>query len=236
MQVAANLADVNDRIAAACLRAGRIATDVTVVAVTKYAETEWVRELVAEGVRDLGESRPQQLVERAGAFGEYVRWHLIGHLQRNKARKVLPIAVLIHSVDTMRLLETLERLAEETETSPRVLLEVNISGEAAKHGFSPQELAANWDAVLACQRVCVDGLMTMAPAGDSPEDARPCFRRLRDLRDELRDRSPKTLSLPELSMGMSGDYEVAVEEGATLVRIGSRLFEGLRDGYGTLDQ
>lgn len=223
-----NLTSIRARIVAACRRAGRDPAEVTLVAVTKYAEPQWVRELVEIGHRNLGESRPQQLVERAGWFdnkaeNHAVRWHLVGHLQRNKARRVLPIAGLIHSVDSLRLLSTLDRLAGEENLTPRLLLEVNVSGEDAKHGFSPAELRANWDEVLSFQRVQIAGLMTMAPHTDNPEDARPVFRSLRELRDELRGELP----LPELSMGMSGDYEIGIEEGATLVRIGSSLFEGL---------
>lgn len=224
-QLAGNLADIRRRIAAACARAGRIPDDVTLVAVTKYAQPEWVRELVAIGVRDLGESRPQQLLERAAWFDEAIRWHLIGPLQRNKARRMLSAATLIHSVDSLRLLESLQRLAEETAITPRVLLELNIVGEEAKHGFRPADLLEQGKSITACDRVRIAGLMTMAPYSDDPETARPVFRELRQLRDRLQEQW--STPLPELSMGMSGDFEVAIEEGATIVRIGSSLFEGL---------
>jgi PLP dependent protein len=241
-QLAINLAAVNGRIAAACARAGRGPEDVTLVAVTKYARPECVRGLVSQGVRELGESRPQQLAERAEWFDASIRWHLIGSLQRNKVRKMLqlrtrgfseipgfcPTAVLIHSVDSLRLLSAIDRIAAEEQLQPRVLLEVNIAREEAKHGFAPQELLQSWSDVAAASHVSVAGLMTMAPWDDDPERSRPVFRRLRELRDELQRRSA-AIPLPELSMGMSGDYEVAVEEGATLVRIGSRLFEGLAE-------
>lgn len=227
--IADNVGRVREQIAAACAKARRDPRAVRLVAVTKYARLKWVRTLVELGIRDLGESRPQQLLERAAHIDADVDWHLVGHLQRNKARRVLPLTALIHSVDTFRLLETLERLAGALELRPRVLLEVNVSGEPQKHGFPPDELLDGWEQIVACERVQVDGLMTMAPLLKEMEQVRPVFRRLRELRNRLRGTSPPELHLPELSMGMSGDFPVAVEEGATIVRIGSRLFEGLTD-------
>jgi pyridoxal phosphate enzyme (YggS family) len=225
--VAANYTRLRDRIDRACARADRSPADVKLVAVVKYAQLEWVRALVALGVNDFGESRPQQLVERAGLLGGDVRWHLIGHLQRNKARRVLPLVSLIHSVDSLRLLGDLERLAGELQLRPRVLLEVNLGCEATKSGFAADELRAGWETVLACRRVEVQGLMTMAPWAEDPQTVRPVFAALRDLRDELAHRSPPEVALPELSMGMSSDFESAIQEGATTIRIGSLLFEDL---------
>ncbi|MBT4866110.1 MAG: YggS family pyridoxal phosphate-dependent enzyme, partial [Planctomycetaceae bacterium] len=155
-----------------------------------------------------------------------VDWHLIGHLQRNKARRALPLVSLIHSVDTFRLLSTLDRLAVELDLQPRVLLEVNASGESQKHGFLPDELASGWNQCLKCERVQVVGLMGMAARVGDVEEARPAFRQLRELLDRLRLLSP-VMQLPELSMGMSGDFEIAIEEGATIIRVGSGLYEGL---------
>ncbi|MBT6156739.1 MAG: YggS family pyridoxal phosphate-dependent enzyme [Planctomycetaceae bacterium] len=225
-QIAENLSRVRERIAAACGRADRDPASVRLVAVTKYAELEWVCALVEQGVTELGESRPQQLVERASEFGPTVDWHLIGHLQRNKARRALPLVSLIHSVDTFRLLSTLDRLAVELDLQPRVLLEVNASGESQKHGFLPDELASGWNQCLKCERVQVVGLMGMAARVGDVEEARPAFRQLRELLDRLRLLSP-VMQLPELSMGMSGDFEIAIEEGATIIRVGSGLYEGL---------
>lgn len=227
-QLEHNLGAIRSRIDVACANAERDPEDVTLIAVTKYAEPEWVQALVELGMTELGESRPQQLVERVEQFPPSVRWHLIGHLQRNKARKVLPLTTLIHSVDSPRLLSAINRLAEELDRRPRVLLEVNVSGEAAKHGFEPAELRGTWSTIASQSRVEIAGLMTMAPRVENPENARPFFRQLRELRDELVESTAETSNrLPELSMGMSGDFEVAIEEGATLVRVGSRLFEGL---------
>lgn len=222
-----NLQMVEQRISQACLRAGRPRSDVTLVAVTKYAEWEWIAALVAQGQQHLGENRPQQLAERAPRLTQPVTWHLIGHLQTNKAKLVLPIAPWIHSVDSLKLLTLLDRQASELALRPQLLLEVNVTGEATKYGFTPDELLAGWPTVCACRNVEVAGLMTMAPAAADPETARPAFQSLRTLRDNLKSRSPSTLTLPHLSMGMTGDFEVAIEEGATFVRIGSALFEGL---------
>ena len=223
MSVAANYAAVRRRLAAAAERSGRGADAVRLVAVTKYAGLPAVRELLALGHRDLGENRPQQLLDRAAALQDAApTWHLIGQLQRNKARKVLPAAALIHSADSLRLLETLDRLAEELALRPRVLLEVNVAGEASKSGFAPEELRAVWPHMAKLTRLDVAGLMTVAPNADDPESVRPVFRGLRRLRDELAAAGPRPL--PELSMGMSGDFEAAVEEGATIVRVGSAIF------------
>ncbi|MGH7129247.1 MAG: YggS family pyridoxal phosphate-dependent enzyme [Planctomycetaceae bacterium] len=222
-QLERNYRRVLDRIAAACARSGRNSADVTLVAVTKYAGMDAARGLWDLGVQDLGESRPQQLLARAAELPAGVVWHLVGHLQRNKVRGVLPVAQWIHSVDSFRLLDRIELLSREMDLRPRVLLEVNVSGEAAKHGFAPHELTDEPAALLRYDHLEIVGLMTMAPLSDVPEDSRPVFRGLRELRDRLAETGP----LPELSMGMSNDFEIAIEEGATLVRVGSVLFEGV---------
>lgn len=226
--VEANYRRVCERIAAACRRAGRDPASVTLVAVTKYAELDWVRALITLGVPELGENRPQQLEARAQAIVAPVHWHLIGHLQRNKVRSILPLTALIHSADSLRLLEAIDRVAGELDLRPRVLIEVNMSGEAAKHGFQTEVLLAAWDDILKLARVEIAGLMTMAAYSPDPESARPAFAGLRKLRDTLSDRSKgSAVRLDHLSMGMTGDFEVAIEEGATLVRIGSALWDGL---------
>lgn len=234
-RLADNLQRATEEIATACARAGRSPDDVTMVAVTKYAEPSWIHGLVELGVRDLAESRPQQLIERAEQFPSDIRWHLIGHLQRNKVKQVLPRTALLHSVDSLRLLERIGEIAAERVGSapadhpnrPRVLLEINVSGESAKDGLSIAELTSQWDALQTVSNVHIVGLMTMAPLTDDPEVARPVFRELRQLRDNLAARAAPHVKLTELSMGMSGDFAIAIEEGATLVRIGSRLFDGL---------
>ena len=222
--LAERLAAVRGRIADACRRAGRDPAGVTLVAVTKTTTPEVAALALELGARDVGESRPQELWKKAAAVPE-ARWHLIGHLQRNKLDRTVPLVSLIHSVDSERLLEALAAFGTRRGAPVPVLLEVNCSREAAKGGFSPEALPALGDRLAAQPGVEVRGLMTMAAYSDNPEDARPTFAELRRLRDEFRSRTG--LELPELSMGMSGDFEVAVEEGATLVRVGTTLFEGL---------
>lgn len=225
--VARNYRAITERIATVCHRCGREPSEVKMIAVVKYAEWDWVRELLQLGAHDLGESRPQQLVERAALVDSRIQWHLIGHLQRNKIRRLLPHVTLIHSIDSLKLLDAVNRIAEELALTSNVLLQVNVTGEASKTGFSPAELRSQWGAILACKHVAIQGLMTMAARSDTPEAARPTFATLRSLRDELLEGAADEVHLPELSMGMSGDFEVAIEEGATLLRIGGGLFRDL---------
>jgi PLP dependent protein len=221
------LAAVEDRIAAACRRSGRPRAAVTLVAVTKTVGPDVAALLPELGVTDLGENRPQELWRKAAAVPGPVRWHLIGHLQRNKAARTVPLSHLIHSVDSDRLLDTLDDEATRLGRAVSVLLEVNASGEAQKGGFAPDGLPALVDQLTRLRNVQVLGLMTMAAFEADPERCRPTFVALRQLRDRLSGRLPSPHRLDQLSMGMTNDFEVAVEEGATLVRIGTALFEGL---------
>ncbi|MCP4171893.1 MAG: YggS family pyridoxal phosphate-dependent enzyme [Fuerstiella sp.] len=227
--IARNLDAVRDDICDACVRADRAVESVRLVAVTKYAQWDWVEALAAE-YQTFGESRPQQLAERRALLPD-AEWHLIGQLQRNKVRTAVQSAATIHSVDSLKLLKRIALVSGELSIRPQVLLQVNVSAEQSKSGFAPDDLIASWDDVVACdETVEIAGLMTMAPASDDPEDARPTFRALANLRAQLQDHNAArnvTLALPELSMGMSGDFSVAIEEGGTLVRIGRRLFVGL---------
>ncbi len=224
-RIAENVARVREQIADAAGRSGRTADRITLVAVTKYVSADMVRPLAAAGCADLGESRPQQLWEKAAALADLpVRWHMIGHLQRNKIRRTLPLAAMIHSIDSVRLLSAIE---EEQAPPVPVLLEVNISGEEAKHGFQPEAIEPLLAELAAYRRVAVRGLMCMAGLEGGLDAARRDFAALRALRDRLRPRCPPGMAMDELSMGMSGDFEAAIEEGATLVRIGSALFEGV---------
>lgn len=226
-QLDENLREIRERMTQATRRSGRSGDDVRMIAVTKYAQLDWVQELIGLGIRELGEARPQQLISRARQLSSNVVWHLIGHLQRNKAEDVLPVADLIHSVDSLRLFEHLARLGQIQKHRPAILLEVNVSAEQSKDGFDPAELVAAWPQMLQCSSLEISGLMTMAPLCDHAEASRPVFQRLRDLRDRLRVESQGRWPLNELSMGMSSDFEIGIEEGATIVRIGSRLFDGL---------
>jgi pyridoxal phosphate enzyme (YggS family) len=222
--LAERIAGVRRRIADACARAGRDPAGVTLVAVTKTVSPR-VAALVRElGVPDLAESRPQELWKKAEAVPG-ATWHLIGHLQRNKLDRTVPLVSLVHSVDGERLLTALDAFGRKRGTPVPVLLEVNCSGEESKGGFGPVESLVVGDRAAALAGVDVRGLMTMAAYAEDSQATRPTFATLRELRDSLRARTGRPL--PELSMGMSNDFEVAVEEGATLVRVGTTLFEGL---------
>ncbi len=218
------LATVRSRIAVASRRAGREPDKVTLVAVTKTVSTRVASLLPELGVPDLGESRPQELWRKAEALRAFpIRWHMIGHLQRNKVERTLPLSYLIHSVDSARLLDEIETQARKQNLRPQVLLQINASHEDQKHGFDAEELAA----ILPRQEtltVKIVGLMGMAALSPDPEQARHAFGGLKAMIDKHRG---EHASLAQLSMGMSGDYEVAIEEGGTLVRVGSTLFEGL---------
>lgn len=218
------IASVRSRIAEAVRVSGRDPSAVTLVGVTKTAGIEVARNAFELGLHDLGESKPQELWRKAAAIPD-ARWHLIGHLQRNKLDRTVPLVVLVHSVDSIRLLEALDAFGAKRGTPVPILLEVNCSREDSKGGFSPEEAAAASDKAVSLGGVSLQGLMTMAAYGDDPETARPVFAELRRLNESLR--ASTGLPLPHLSMGMSHDYAVAVEEGATLVRIGTTLFEGL---------
>jgi pyridoxal phosphate enzyme (YggS family) len=218
---------LEERLAAACRRAGRVRAEVQLVAVTKSVSAEVAALLPPLGIIDLGESRPQELWRKAALLPGSVRWHLIGHLQRNKVERTLPLVHLIHSVDSVRLLDALEEEATRQGRNVAVLLEVNASGEASKHGFAPADIPTIVSRLDALRHVSVHGLMTMAALEDDPVHARPTFAALRRLRDALRPHLGPPHPLAHLSMGMTNDFEVAVEEGATLVRIGTLLFEGL---------
>ena len=225
-RIADNVAAVRQRIAAAAARSGRRADEITLVAVTKYVDVERIRPLVAAGCLDLGESRPQQLWQRAEELAALpIRWHMIGHLQRNKARRTAALATLIHSVDTPQLLQSLDEIGGALPRRLPLLLEVNISSEPAKHGFLPAALGSVLDRWAGAAHLEIRGLMGMAALEGGGDAARRDFARLRQLRDQWAAGAPAGLRLPELSMGMSGDYEVAIEEGATIVRVGSALFE-----------
>jgi pyridoxal phosphate enzyme (YggS family) len=222
--LADRLAAVRARVADACRRAGREPASVTLVAVTKTVAPDVAAVAFELGALDLGESRPQELWKKAAAVPA-ARWHLVGHLQRNKLDRTVPLVALTHSVDSPRLLDALAVFGRARGEPVPVLLEVNCSREANKGGFRPEDVPALSDRLVSPGGVAVQGLMTMAAYSDDPAPARPVFAELRELRDRLR--AATGLPLPQLSMGMSNDFEVGVEEGATHVRVGTTLFEGL---------
>jgi pyridoxal phosphate enzyme (YggS family) len=227
-----NIARVRERMAAAATRAGR-SDEPQLIAVTKYVEPEVARLLVTEcGVPTLAESRPQELWRKAEALSDLkdaarAKWHLIGHLQRNKVKPTLPFVDCIQSVDSLRLIEEIRRQAAAQDLQVDVLLEVNVSGDQSKHGLRPDEVESVLEQVQISPRVCVKGLMAMASLEGGPVTARGNFAALRELRDRLWNTCTSRVLFRHLSMGMSGDFEIAIEEGATMVRVGSALFEGL---------
>jgi pyridoxal phosphate enzyme (YggS family) len=225
--LADRLAAIEERIVAACSRSGRSRNEITLVAVTKTVCASVAAALYEFGVTDLGESRPQELWKKAELLPSAVRWHLVGHLQRNKIERTLPCVSLIHSVDSLRLLEALDREAGMLDRSASVLLEVNASRESNKHGFGVDELPSLVSEISLFQNVRVMGLMTMAALTANPDESRPTFRLLRELRERLRSQFGPQHEFNDLSMGMTNDFEVAIEEGATLVRVGTAFFEGL---------
>jgi PLP dependent protein len=220
--VSARLQRVRAQIETAAHTAARDSADIRLVAVSKSQDASSVREAIDAGQSTFGESRAQELVAKAPLLPSSTCWHFIGHLQRNKIRKILPLVELIHSVDSVELALDIDRIAAELGLFPRVLLEVNVSGEGSKFGFKPEALREQIGRLLALHRVQVEGLMTIAPLVERPDDARPFFIGLRTLRDEIAARSHAPLTT--LSMGMSSDFVVAVEEGATLVRVGTAIF------------
>lgn len=223
-----NVASVRDRIASAAERCGRSADDVTLVAVTKYVDSAVTETLFQAGCHDLGEGRPQVLWEKAGAIEQPdLRWHLVGHLQRNKVAKTAPITTLIHSVDSNRLLNSINSVGAELGRQINVLLEVNISGDQAKHGYDDAGFADALEYAGSLKFVQVSGLMGMAGLGVGEAETRRQFAHLRELQQSHSDQQASNIRLTELSMGMSGDFEWAIEEGATIVRVGSILLEGV---------
>jgi pyridoxal phosphate enzyme (YggS family) len=216
----ANLAEVRLHIAEAAGRSG-LGTHPRLLVASKYLTVDEMSLLEAAGIRLVGENRQQGLEEKWRRWKESFEFHFIGHLQRRKVRQVLPCVTLIHSVESMSLVEELDKRAEERI---KVLLEVNVSGEESKYGILPAAAETFLEQAAAYERVDFVGLMTMAPLSADPEAARPFFRGLRDLRDRLAPAFSSRYELTELSMGMSNDYDVAVEEGATIVRLGSALF------------
>ncbi|CAN5256714.1 YggS family pyridoxal phosphate-dependent enzyme [soil metagenome] len=218
------LAAVRDRMAAACLRSRRNVSDVTLVAVTKTVTPDVAAIIADLGLFDLGESRPQELWKKQAVLPT-ARFHFIGHLQRNKLERTVPLCMLIHSVDSQRLLEALNAFGVQRGSPVPVLLEVNCSREEAKGGFAPEAVLPLADTFATWTGLRIDGLMTMAAYHDDPELCRPAFVELRSLRDSLQART--RLPLATLSMGMSHDFEIAIEEGATHIRVGSTLFADL---------
>src|SRR5437016_10604347 len=220
--IAENLERVREQIAQAAARAGSVAEEIELVASTKTHPAEKVREAIEAGQTLFGESRVQEARAKIPELPSNLRWHFVGHLQKNKIRHALPLFEMIHSVDSLGLAQEINRIAEEDGMHPRVLLEVNVAGEGSKFGFSPDKLRDEIEELLALPRLSILGLMTIPPLAEEAEASRKYFVRLRELRDRLE--TEFQVDLAQLSMGMTQDFPVAIEEGATLVRVGTAIF------------
>jgi pyridoxal phosphate enzyme (YggS family) len=228
-RIATNVQEVRRRIERAAIKSGRTGNDVRLIAVSKYAEIGdgMLEALITAGCCELGEARPQRLLEKAEYYADLpIQWHLIGSLQRNKVRKILPVTALIHSLDSLRLAEAINRIVEEEQLPPiHCLLEVAISQDVEKHGIEPEQVLNVLDGIGAYQNIVLDGLMGMASLESDEAQIHREFVLLRKTAESARNRKlPPNVPLSELSMGMSDDFEMAIEEGATLVRIGSMLY------------
>lgn len=221
-EIARNLETVLGQIARAVEKSGRRREEVELIAVSKKQDTEKVRAAFDAGQGIFGESRVQEARAKIPLLPSAARWHFIGHLQKNKIRHALPLFELLHSIDSLDLARDVERIANEEGLRPRALLEVNVAGEGSKIGFAPTQLRAAMEDLLGLARLNIEGLMAIPPLSREAEDSRPYFVALRELRDQLENEFD--LKLPQLSMGMSGDFPVAIEEGATMVRVGTAIF------------
>ncbi len=219
-----NLREVEARVAAACARAGRDRGEVTLVAVSKTKPVPMLQEIYDAGTRDFGENKVQEICAKQPVLPDDIRWHMIGHLQTNKVRQVIDKACMIHSVDSLKLAQVIEKEAAKRDLDIPVLLEVNVAEEESKFGARTEETAALIQEIAQLPHIHVRGLMTIAPFVDDPEENRPVFRRLKELSVDIAEKNINNVSMCELSMGMTGDFEVAIEEGATLVRVGTAIF------------
>ncbi len=225
MTISDRLAGIRGRIDAAARSAGRDPSSILLIAVSKTFPIESVREAYAAGQRDFGENRVQEGLQKLAASTDLeIRWHLLGHLQANKARKAASSFETIHSVDSVDVLQKIDAAAAEAGRTPELLIQVDLAGEATKFGVAPEGVPRLFDAAAGCKAARVTGLMTLPPVPESPEDARPWFKRLRELRDEWLAAGVPAPMLRELSMGMSADFEVAIQEGSTMVRVGTAIF------------
>jgi len=220
--IAENLERVREQIASAAASSGRSADDVELVAITKTHPVEKVHEAVEAGQTLFGESRVQEARAKIPELSSNIRWHFVGHLQKNKVRHALPLFEMIHSVDSLALAQDMNRIAEEEGLYPRVLLEVNVAGEGSKFGFAPHDLREQMEALLGLSRLSIEGLMCIPPLAGESEDSRKSFVQVRELRDSLE--KEFNMKLPQLSMGMTQDFLIGIDEGATLVRVGTAIF------------
>ncbi len=222
--VTENLKEVEKRICAACDRAGRDRSEVTLIAVSKTKPAERIGEAYEAGIRDFGENKVQEMMEKYEALPDDIRWHMIGHLQRNKVKYLIGKTALIHSVDSLRLAQEISAQSVRRNVDTDILIEVNIAGEESKFGISREETIALVEQVAVLPRVHVRGLMAVAPYTEDPEQNRPYFQAIRELSVDIEKKNIDNVTVCILSMGMTGDFEVAIEEGATMVRVGTGIF------------
>jgi pyridoxal phosphate enzyme (YggS family) len=226
VSVTENLERVCEQIAQAATKSGRAVEEIELVAITKTHPAERVREAIEAGQTLFGESRVQEARSKIPELPSNIRWHFVGHLQKNKVRHALPLFEMIHSVDSLALAEDINRIAQDDGFHPRILLEVNVAGEGSKFGFPPDTLREQMESLLELPRLSILGLMTIPPIAEEAETSRKYFAQLRELRDRLQNEF--RVDLARLSMGMTGDFPIAIEEGATLVRVGTAIFGGRR--------
>lgn len=219
-----NVAEVEARIQAACSKAGRNRDEVTLIAVSKTKPVSDIYEVMETGIKDYGENKVQELCDKNEIISEPLNWHMIGHLQRNKVKYIVDKVKLIHSVDSLRLAEQISKEAVKKNVDVSILIEVNVAEETTKFGLSTEEVIELVTAVSKLPRLHIMGLMTVAPFTDNPEDNRPYFRNLKQLAVDIAEKNIDNVTMSHLSMGMTGDYEVAIEEGATMVRVGTGIF------------
>lgn len=219
-----NLEEVENNIAAACERAGRKRSEVTLIAVSKTKPVELIRDAIDYGIKDFGENKVQEMCDKMEIISEKINWHMIGHLQRNKVKYIVDKAYLIHSVDSLRLAEQINQEAQKKNVVCNILIEVNIAGEESKFGVAKEEVKSLLEAIKNLKHVHVKGLMTIAPFVDDAEDNREYFQEMHKLFIDMRQENTDNISMEILSMGMTGDYQVAIEEGATMVRVGTGIF------------
>ena len=219
-----NLKTVEEHVQEACKRAGRSREEVTLIAVSKTKPLEMLQEIYGEGVRDFGENKVQELCDKMEQLPSDIRWHMIGHLQRNKVKYIVGKVALIHSVDTYRLAEEINIQAKKRGIIVPILVEVNIAGEETKFGTTAEDVMLLVEEISKLENVRIKGLMTIAPFVENPEDNRLYFRKIKQLSVDITNKNIDNVSMEILSMGMTGDYEVAIEEGATMVRVGTGIF------------
>ncbi|MDO4452932.1 MAG: YggS family pyridoxal phosphate-dependent enzyme [Eubacteriales bacterium] len=219
-----NLKEVKEKIQKACLRSGRDPKEVTLIAVSKTKPVSMIEEVYTEGIRDFGENKPQELREKYDLMPQDISWHMIGHLQRNKIKYVVDRACMIHSIDSVRLAQAVEEEAAKREKVIPILLEINIAREESKFGFLEEEVYDAIETISKLPHLKIEGLMTIAPFVENAEENRIHFKNLRKLSVDIKQKNIDNVNMCNLSMGMTGDYEIAIEEGATFVRVGTGIF------------